>query len=113
MNKPKNKAMPEAAADDMDGGFTVADGQKMRIILDGRGVYKTMIPAGSSLPEPSSMDEASERARTSIPAARTGAQGGQGGQGGALGGGQGEGGEGIPQGPAGGPGAAGGFKAPT
>lgn len=105
-----DKSKPAAAADDMDGGFTVADGQKMRIILDGRGVFKTMIPAGASLPAPSSLDEASARAAASMPAAKTGgAAAGAGGQGGA----QGEDLAGLPGGPAGGPGTAGGFKAPT
>lgn len=102
----KSKPAPAAAADDMDGGFTVADGQKMRIILDGRGVFKALVPAGSSLPAPSSLDEASERARAQMPLAKTGGAGAQGGaQGEDLGG--------LPGGPAGGPGAAGGFKAPT
>lgn len=99
MSKPeKNKPAPAAAADDMDGGFTMADGQKMRIVLDGRGVFKALIPAGSSLPAPSSLDEASARAAASMPIAKTGGAGGQG---------EDQGGQ------AGGPGAAGGFKAPT
>lgn len=106
MSKPKeNKPAPAAAADDMDGGFTIVDGQKMRIILDGRGVFKAHVPAGGALPEPSSLDAASERARNQIPLSKTlGGDQGEG-QGGALGE--------IPSGPAGGPGPAGGFKAPT
>lgn len=107
MSKPeKNKPAPAAAADDMDGGFTYADGQKMRIVLDARGVFKALIPAGSSLPAPSSLDEASARAAASLPIAKTGGAGAQGGaQGEDLGGQAG--------GQAGGPGTAGGFKAPT
>lgn len=104
--KPAAAAAPTASADDMDGGFTYVDGQKMRIILDGRGVFKAHVPAGGALPEPSSLDEASERARAQIPLSKTLGAGGQGGA-------QGEDLAGLPSGPAGGPGTAGGFKAPT
>lgn len=93
----------EAADDDMDGGFTIGEGgQKMRIILDGRGVFKAHVPAGKSLPaRGSSMDEASARALTTTPADRSiTIPGGQAGAGaGAQGGDQGAGGQ-----------AAGGFK---
>jgi hypothetical protein len=69
MNQKKPKV--EIEATDLDGGFTVVDGQKMRIILDSRGLFKGTVPAGTSMPEPSSLDEASTRARTQVPVAKT------------------------------------------
>lgn len=55
---------------EMDGGITTVDGRPMRMVLDANGVYlRTEEMKAPARSKPSALDAASEKARTSQPAA--------------------------------------------
>jgi hypothetical protein len=56
---------------DVDGGITVLEGgEKARVVLDYRGIFKGhAIPSATAVPA-SSLDQASQRALNTMPAAR-------------------------------------------
>lgn len=56
---------------DVDGGITILEGgEKARVVLDARGIFKGhALPSATAVPA-SSLDAASARALTTMPAAR-------------------------------------------